>query len=51
MFAPTPQLTYEADGEEYPDPLLMVAYEAVPFIFYAENQFTTVSSQVICRCL
>ena len=35
------QLTYEAEGDQYPDPLLMVAYEAVPFIFYAENQFTT----------
>lgn len=35
------QLTYEADGDQYPDPLLMVAFEAVPFIFYAENQFTT----------
>ena len=32
------QLTYEADGDQYPDPLLMVAFEAVPFIFYAENQ-------------
>ena len=35
------QLTYEVDGDQYPDPLLMVAYEAVPFIFYSENQFTT----------
>eukprot|EP01043_Picozoa_sp_COSAG02_P097145 COSAG02_NODE_33389_length_500_cov_2.079800_2_plen_46_part_01 len=33
-------MTYEAEGDQYPDPLLMVAYEAVPFIFYAENQFT-----------
>ena len=35
------ELTYEAEGDSYPDPLLMVAFERVPFIFYAENQFTT----------
>ena len=28
------ELTYEAEGDSYPDPLLMVAFERVPFIFY-----------------
>ena len=35
------ELTYSVDGDMYPDPLLMVAYEAVPVIFYTNNQFTT----------
>lgn len=35
------ELSYLARGTDLPDPLLMLAFKKVPFIFYDNSQFTT----------